>query len=321
MRSAAQGALATTRQLLSFSRQGSGPGQPADPARSLRALTRNLQRLMPDHIKVELDVDEGLPPVRMPAGEFEQVVLNLALNARDAMPTGGTVVLRCTTKSDDASGDRLLVEVADQGTGMPADTLSRVFDPFFTTKQDKGGTGLGLSMVHGMVRKAGGEIRIDSTPGAGTRVRVTLPLAALPAPDEDPITGEIRVDERRILVLEDDPAVRRTLCRVLSRAGYEVTGVSDVTGALREIDAHRFDALLTDALLSDGNSSTAITRFIERDGRAIVIHSGHLAGDAVLAGVEAGEYAFEQKPASGDDLVAALERELTRRRPDRAAAG
>jgi CheY-like chemotaxis protein len=276
---------------------------------------------MPDHIKVELDIEAELPAVRMPAGEFEQVVLNLALNARDAMPTGGTVVLRCTKLESDAAGERVMIEVVDQGTGMPADTLSRVFDPFFTTKQDKGGTGLGLSMVHGMVRKAGGDIHLESTPGAGTHVRVSLPLAAAPAPDEDPITGETKVDERRILVLEDDPAVRRTLCRVLSRAGYEVSGVGDVAGALREIDERRFDALLTDALLSDGNSAAAINRFVERGGRAIVIHSGHLAGDAVLAGVEAGEYAFVQKPASGDDLVAALERELSRRRPDRAAAG
>ncbi|RLB57176.1 MAG: hypothetical protein DRJ42_01265 [Deltaproteobacteria bacterium] len=304
---ACQGALATTRQLLSFSRQGSTPGQPGHPATSLRALGRNLQRLLPDHIRVDLEIDEETPAVVLSGGELEQAILNLCLNARDAMPQGGVLRLRCAGLVTADGGAEVLVEIGDDGDGMSSDIVGKVFEPFFTTKDGAGGTGLGLSMVHGMVRDAGGRIELDSQIGHGTTVRLFLPVARPTEAAAVRDRSRVAHHSRRVLVLEDDAAVRRTLVRVLEKSGFGVTDVGTVAEASATVRNAEFDAFLSDAVLTDGNPSPALCAFREQGGRAIVIYSGHLRDDFVLDGVEAGEYAFLQKPATSALLVSTLD--------------
>lgn len=305
MQGAAEGARATTRQLLSYARRDREPdAAPAALHITIPTLTRNLRRLLPEHVRVEVDAEPDLPPIGMSAGELEQALLNLALNARDAMPDGGTLSLGIARE-----GDLVRLEVRDEGSGMDADTRARVLEPFFTTK-GASGTGLGLSMVHRSVERCGGTLRIDSAPGEGTRVCLTLPIA--PESPETTHSSAATIEGARVLVLEDEVAVRRTLVRLLRRAGAEVTAVATVADAVAALADHAFDALLTDGILGDGDPLPAIACFLETGGRAVVIYSGHLEDSPVLARVTAGDHTFLRKPASGDELLGAIARELER---------
>jgi signal transduction histidine kinase/ActR/RegA family two-component response regulator len=315
MDTAAHGALATTRQLLTFARQREVPGGNSNPADVLRAMGRNLQRLLPAHIEVTLELEDAEVRVPMSEGALEQVVLNLCLNARDAMPDGGTLSLRfrAETSQDPA---RAVLTVGDEGTGMSASTVGRVFEPFFTTKANELGTGLGLSMARQMVEDAGGRVELVSAIGTGTTVRVELPLLeGAEAPDDTPALGPRRNPTRRgrILVLEDEPGVASTLQRILGRAGFDVDHVSTVGTAIQRVVDPSYGAFITDAVLPDGDPGEAIRRFRARDQRPVIVHSGYLGGEKALQSVELSECTFLQKPAPGPLLVSTLETLLEQR--------
>ncbi len=242
-------------KLLAFSRQELIELRPMDLARSLPDLLATLRRLLPESIDVRMDVPPRLPPILGDRGAIEQMLLNLATNARDAMPTGGTLVFtvrRGSTAIEDArpsrrwdaapTGQTVQVVVSDSGQGMSRQTLDRIFEPFFTTKGPGRGTGLGMAMVYGLMKQHGGFVDIFSAPGEGSTVCLHFPIAAVteeaavaPAP---PLPG-LASGHETILLVEDEPPLRRAATRLLERMGYQVLAAADGIEALEVYDLHR----------------------------------------------------------------------------------
>jgi signal transduction histidine kinase len=310
VRSAARRASSITARLLAFGRRGELAREVLAVDALIRAVATIARPLLPADIDLVLDLRAPRARVDGDAGQLEQVVLNLATNARDAMPGGGR--LSVTTR-DDGDGHVEIV-VADTGSGMDEATRARVFEPFFTTKEVGRGTGLGLATVYGIVHQHGGEIELDSALGVGTTFRIRLACVAAP-PDEEPVA--VAIDARaapepcRVLVVEDDPLVRATTRHYLTRGGHDVTEARDVDEALARfrIDADRLDVIVTDVVLPGGGGArVADVARAARPGLAVLFMSAHPAdvlqaerrippGTAVL-----------QKPFTEDALLAAVQR-------------
>ena len=244
MESAVNSANATSRQLLSLSSQGTSPGQPADPLSSLRSLVSNLKRLLPENISIEEFV-RGTRKVALVSGEFEQVILNLCLNARDSMPDGGTLTLRCFEDSDQ---NAVIVEVEDTGTGMAKEVKDRAIEAFFTTKPDEKGTGLGLAQVSSAVQAVGGRIDIESSVRQGTKVQLILPFAGTVKADRDLAAGlKFNLGHRvKILLLDDDSVITSIIGKALTTAGFLVTTAVSVSEALKHLETDVYDILISD---------------------------------------------------------------------------
>ncbi len=224
-----------------------------------------LRRTLGETIEIETILAEDVSPAMVDRSQLETALLNLAVNARDAMPKGGRLTLetdRWTPESTDPSvpGDRecTMIAVHDTGTGMTPDVISRAFDPFFTTKEVGKGSGLGLSMVYGFVKQSAGDVKIESSPGVGTTVRLLLPKADWKAREVDPspaVEPVYRGEGERILVVEDDPDVRSLAVSILKDQGYTVSAAGDGTSALRLLKSDSpFDLLFSDLVLPGGIS-------------------------------------------------------------------
>jgi len=245
---AAERAAGLTRQLLALSRRQLAKSAIVDLNAAARALEPILRRTLPESIEVDLVLDPELPPVEADPSQLDQILLNLSLNARDAMPTRGR--LRIETRCGDG-GRSLLLIVSDTGVGMSEETRLRAFEPFFTTKAAGEGSGLGLSTTYGIVRQIGGSIALDSAPGCGTRVVIELPAAALaPSRAAEPATPPVAWPARdaAILLVEDDPAVRRLLRQMLEGSGYRVVSAASGDEALALANAGKLEV---DLVLSD----------------------------------------------------------------------
>jgi PAS domain S-box-containing protein len=318
---AANRAQALTRQLLAFSKR-----QMLDPeVLSLDAIVHGLRavlgRLLREDVALELTLEAGDVAVRVDPGAIEQVLANLALNARDAMPGGGrfTVTTRAVrlaraepaVQGTLAPGAYALLEVADSGVGMTADVLARAFEPFFTTKGPGAGTGLGLASVLGLVKQSGGELTIASAPGAGTAVRVYLPLAAHHAATAAaaPAVGGTET----ILLVEDDPAVRQTTRRLLERRGYRVLAADTPDAALNLVTggAAAIDLLLSDVVMPDVNGPT-LARLVRavRPGLPVLFVSGYADPMTATAADEVAGAVFLPKPLDAADLAAKVRQAL-----------
>lgn len=292
-------AASTVSQLLVFARrQPSSPGS-TEPGPHLEKVARSFARLMPANIDLSAKVAPTAHVALSPAS-FEQVILNLVLNARDAMPRGGTIELRSSQEDD-----RIIVEVADEGSGMPPETAARVFEPFFTTKGGAG-TGLGLPMVQRTIEQAQGEIRVDSQPGRGTVVRMNLP--AVSAPAKRP-TAELRAvtapSGGRLLLLEDEVDVTQMMDRILSGAGFQVDAVRTTAEAMTRIATRDYNAFITDGEVLDGPVVPAIEAFRARwsDG-PIILCSGSVERLDVTAADAQGSFSVLSKPFTAAELVA-----------------
>ncbi|HJL15091.1 MAG TPA: response regulator [Sandaracinaceae bacterium LLY-WYZ-13_1] len=214
-----------TSQLLAISQRQILEPRDVDTARLLRGMRERLEALAGEDVALVLDVPRALPRLKADPGQLQLAVTNLALNALEAMPRGGRLELRAR-----ATRAALQIDVVDTGRGMPARVAERAFEPFFTTKPFGRGAGLGLATVHGIVRQSGGTIALESEEGRGTRVRLTLPVAREPSrapstPSPPPEAGP--VDRPTVLLVEDDPMVRRVATRILRRAGYAVLTAGD----------------------------------------------------------------------------------------------
>ncbi len=270
--SAADRGADLTRRLLAFSRRQTLDPEVIDPSDAIRSSESILRRTMGEDVTIRLSLSPTVSRVHVDRSQLESALLNLAVNARDAMPHGGTLSLEADDSVVDATnaaqygglkpGAYVRISVGDTGTGMPPEVAARAFEPFFTTKGPGKGTGLGLSMVYGFVTQSGGTVRIFSEPGRGTRVTMFLPLASpalardAKAP-EGPVTagpGQITANgvTARVLVVEDEPNVRDLVLMQLTALGYTADAVEDAATALAAIRLADYDVLLTDVILPGG---------------------------------------------------------------------
>jgi PAS domain S-box-containing protein len=310
----ARSANGLTRQLLLFSRQE--PVRPAvvDVLSRIEGVLSFLDAALGEHIRLELDL-HPVPLVRMDPGQLDQVLVNLAINARDAMPGGGTlsVITRDVTIAAPspglAAGRYAELRVEDTGQGMSREVRERAFEPFFTTKGALGGTGLGLATVYGMVQSALGQVTIESAPGDGTSVRVLLP-ETLDAPT-GPVTAQAVPHGRgqRVLVVEDQVDLRSSVQQVLSEAGYDVTSgtAEDVLAGGGEDEPARPDLLLTDVVMP-GVSGPELADLVTHrwPGVRVLYMSGYTDGMLADHGVDLEETQLLRKPFATDELLRAV---------------
>jgi len=311
-----------TSKLLAFSRRQVLQPNAVDVSAMLHSLADMLRRTLDQRVRIAIDVEPGCPGVLADPVQLESALLNIAINARDAMPDGGDLVFRArraTTLPDDAAiaaapGDApgfVSIAVSDTGTGMPEAVRERAFEPFFTTKGAGRGTGLGLSTVYGFATQSGGTVTLDSAPGAGTTVTMHLPqpgvLAAV-APDE-PASPQAVPRGLRVLLVEDDSAVRAVALEFLEALAARVTACVNGEEALAAIDAGaQFDLLLSDIALGAGMRGTELARKAQarRPGLAVLLVSGFSAELIDVDRVAPPDWALLPKPYSRNDLTSAI---------------
>jgi nitrogen-specific signal transduction histidine kinase/ActR/RegA family two-component response regulator len=312
---AAERAAALTRQLLAFSRRQSLNPAVLEINEVIARLDGLLRRTLGEDLELRMILSPDTGRVRADPGQLEQVLLNLAVNARDAMPDGGTLTIESaalTIEGDYASthlgiepGPYAMLSVSDTGVGMDALTCARVFEPFFTTKEVDKGTGLGLSTVYGIVKQSGGSIFVYSEPGHGATFKIYLPRVAEPATDRPPrpVTPAPPDARRRevILLAEDAADVRRFTARVLREAGYEVLEAGDVETGIEAATSYQghIDLVLTDVMMPRGTGRQLVEHLRLLHPEIAVVYMSGYTDDTVLqrAVIEAGT-AFIQKPFS-----------------------
>ncbi|MGC3999354.1 MAG: PAS domain-containing protein [Anaeromyxobacter sp.] len=313
---AARKGAGLTRQLLAFGRRSVFEARVVDLNQAAAEVERMLRRLLPPGIGLFVLPAHGPVRVRVDPGQLQQAIINLAVNARDAMPAGGTLTLEVGRTLREREPFATLT-VTDTGLGMDDATRARAFEPFFTTKAPGEGTGLGLAMVHGFAAQAGGAVELSSAPGQGTAVTVELPLVA--AEQAEP-GGEAAVPARSlagipVLVVEDEAAVRGSLVRILVRAGMQVTAARHGQDALLEWErkAGRFELLVTDLAMPAMGGRELLERLRAlRPGLPALVISGY--GREGVPAAEA-ETAFLEKPFESAALIQAVCGLLARARP------
>ena len=318
----AERAAALTRQLLAFSRKEIVAPRDLDLNALLVNLSKMLARLLREDITLVLTPCMGEAPLHADAGQLEQVVMNLVVNAREAITGPGTIAVRtrleaATAGDEHAPHGYVVIEVEDSGSGMSAATRARIFEPFFTTKER--GTGLGLSTVRGIVEGLRGTIALESAPGRGTRFEVHLPLSAqVSAPVEPQAASLAAPRPTRVLLVEDEAAVRALFARTLESHGYAVTAASNVGDAAQKAAAlgARLDVVLTDLVLPDGNGY-ALAREVAatRPGLRVLIMSGYTGDAELLKEIGESGVAFLPKPCTPRGMLGALHALLTREGP------
>lgn len=317
---AATSAASLTRQLLAFSRKQILAPAVVDLHSIIDGTSRMLERLVEEDVRIVIRCADEPMLINVDAGQIEQVLLNLAVNARDAMPNGGVLTIETAAVRIDATamplppGDYARLSVSDTGTGMSPEVKARLFEPFFTTKERGRGTGLGLATVYGIVAQSGGHIAIHSEEGAGSRFDVHLPLTAAPAAVAPAAAGGSEraapaAAGKTILVVEDEPAIRNLTELVLRRAGYTMLVADSGEHARKLCDRHEgdIDVVLCDVVMPDGGGGTVGEYFKRsRPDAKLVYMSGYT--DQVIAqrGVLAPDVVFLQKPFTPASLIAKI---------------
>jgi two-component system cell cycle sensor histidine kinase/response regulator CckA len=315
---AGERAAALTNQLLAFSRRQVLQLKVLDLNRAVSSLSMMLQRLIGEDIDLRLELRPETGRVNADAGQLEQVLMNLAVNARDAMPKGGTLTIETANIDLDESyagrhiavkpGPYVLLAVSDTGSGMDEATKQRLFEPFFTTKPPGKGTGLGLSTVFGIVKQSGGSLEVYSEPGRGSSVKIYFPRI------DQPISVEAAGRKRQlnrgtetILLVEDDEMVRNLVHETLEREGYKVIGAADPLEAQRIAEGHRgkIQLLITDVVMPRLSGKELAKALVERRPDMKVLYmSGYTDSAIVNSGILQKEVAFLQKPFTPSALAA-----------------
>jgi signal transduction histidine kinase len=316
---AAERAASLTRQLLAFSRKQVLQMRPVSVNAIVADVQKMLHRLIGEDISVTTHLDSDLGLINADPGQLEQVLINLAVNARDAMPGGGALTI-ATDNADltDEHGDRhlgaapgkyVMLAVTDTGTGMTKEVQQRLFEPFYTTKGAGKGTGLGLATVHGIVKQSGGDIYVYSELGHGTTFKVYFPRLAKEA-EVVMTTAEYRAVTPRgtetLLLAEDDEALRALGARVLTALGYNVLVARTGADALRIVAEHKgpIDLVATDVVMPEMNGSELVIKVLEaRPGIRVLFMSGYTDDEVMRRGVIDGQTAFLQKPFTPDLLA------------------
>jgi CheY-like chemotaxis protein len=317
VRGAAERAARLTHQLLAFSRKQVLEPRVLDLNETLAGIEPLLRRLIGEHIEISVRPDPGLGRVKADPGQLEQVILNLAVNARDAMPQGGDLVLETANVAVDegtarrtpdlAPGSYVVLSVTDNGQGMDAATRAQIFEPFFTTKEVGKGTGLGLATVYGIVKQSGGFIEVDSAPGQGASFRVFLPRVdeEATATESTKTPGSRLRGSETVLLVEDDESLRTLAREILTVQGYVVLEAPSPREALRIQHAHegRIDLLLTDVVMPEMNGPQLAEHLkVARPEMAVLFMSGYTgAALTQLGGTELAGHLL-QKPFTPDGL-------------------
>ncbi|HEY8566285.1 MAG TPA: ATP-binding protein [Beijerinckiaceae bacterium] len=307
-------------RLLAFARRRAPVREVIDVGQHLHAISDLLERaLLAQSVEVKLSIEGELWPIEADPGQLETAVVNLVLNARDAMPKGGTITIEAAngraweapTAEARLAGDCVRITARDTGSGIAPDIQGQVFEPFFTTKDPSDASGLGLSQVQSFVHRQGGAVDLRSAPGQGTQITLFLPRAAAqariggPSRDADMI-DEPRVPDRhgRVLVVDDDPEVAAALSLVLGEIGYEADVALGPEAALAAIEARAPDLVLTDLAMPGGMDGAALAREIrrQRPGLPVLVITGDPRGAA-----EIGDVPFVLKPITGRKLSEAIQ--------------
>jgi signal transduction histidine kinase/ActR/RegA family two-component response regulator len=305
---AADRAANLTRQLLAFSRRQVLQPKMIDLADTVGGIEPMLKRLLGEDVEIVTTADPARGKVRADPGQIEQVIVNLAVNARHAMPGGGILSID-VRNTDDGGG--VLLTVSDSGHGMDERTQAQIFEPFFTTKQIGEGTGLGLSTAYGIVQQSGGRIRVESAPGKGATFMIVLPLAEK-TNDLGPEVADTVLPERvgrelRVLLVEDDESVRKLLGTLLTRQGFLVSVAASPSEALTLCDAaaEPFELLVSDVVMPNMNGPqlAAILTASQPNLRVLYV-SGYPSDAIVQRGIFQGTSAFLQKPFTSEQLAA-----------------
>lgn len=318
IRRAAERASDLTRQLLAFSRQQLLAPRIVDLNRIVMGLHQMLARLIGEDVELQVQLAPGLHDVKVDASQIEQVLLNLAVNARDAMPYGGRLRIETSNVALEAAhvrelldvsvGSYVLLSVTDCGTGMDRETQARIFEPFFTTKDQGRGTGLGLSTVFGIVKQSGGSILVESELGSGTTFKLYLPSLGRRTNSSEPRMAAIVAHRggESVLLVEDEEQVRRVVLGALRRAGYQVLEARNALEALAmgEDLQTKIDLLLTDVVMPQLSGPELAKRLLARRPELRVLCMSGYTDDAVLRhGILRSEMAFLQKPLTPDTLL------------------
>jgi nitrogen-specific signal transduction histidine kinase/ActR/RegA family two-component response regulator len=333
IRTAADRAAALTGQILAFSRRQTLQPEVLSLNHVVAEAERLLGRTLGEHVELITILSPDLGQVEVDAAQMSHVLMNLAVNARDAMSEGGTIAIEtANVEVDDrfrrahggiAPGRYVMLAVSDTGVGMDEETMSRVFDPFFTTKEQGKGTGLGLATVYGTVRQSGGSVYVRSEPGKGSRFEIYLPRVDMPVggrrllPAASPAEG----GGEKILVVEDEPGVRTLVARVLGGLGYEVVSAADGEEALAQLRSggQSFDLLFTDVVLPGGLHGSAVAAAASElhPDLPVLFMSGHPRDVIGHAGRVDPAVNLLEKPFAPDALAAKVRQVLdaVRRRP------
>jgi signal transduction histidine kinase len=315
---AASRAAALTKQLLAFSRKQVLQQRVLNPNETMTGMQEMVKRLIGEDIVLELDLDPALANIKADRGQLEQVILNLVVNARDAMRLGGTI--RITTRNvmvkPEAielaplrAGPHVQIEVADTGAGMDHETQARIFEPFFTTKEEGKGTGLGLSTVYGIVKQSGGVISVRSSVGNGTTFTILLPVTQEEKENATSAKSAPRSGAGVILLVEDEAALRKLISGALERAGFSVMEAGcgkDALGISEKVA--QIDLLLTDVVMP-GMTGPQLVENLRQNGkvRTVLFMSGYAQE---LIGKAAADIQFLQKPFTPNTLLAKIQEVL-----------
>jgi two-component system, NtrC family, sensor kinase len=288
-----------------------------------------LTRTLPGNIVVNLDVPPDTWRTKVDIGEFELALVNIAVNARDAMPKGGVITIAARNRNllpDEITplqGEFVALSISDTGTGIPADILGRVFEPFFTTKTTGKGTGLGLSQVYGFAHQSGGAAVIESTQGRGTTLTIYLPRseAALAQPEAVPLRDDTKRLSGIALMVEDNAEVAAVTASMLEQAGCEVVHVDNAEGALKRLRTGRFDIVISDIVMPGGMDGVQLAHKIraQHPELPILLMSGY--SEAIV--LAAPSFALLRKPFDAADLTRAVRDAIARHniaRPSSASA-
>jgi two-component system, cell cycle sensor histidine kinase and response regulator CckA len=334
IRQNANRAASLVRQLLAFSRRQTLRPQVLDLGEALSDLTMLLRRLIGENVTLDPVYGRDLWPVKADISQFEQVIVNLAVNARDAMPDGGRLTIRTANVGAEDSGryhykgmpaaDYVLIEVTDVGTGMPSEIMEKIFEPFFSTKDVGKGTGLGLSTVYGIVKQTGGFIYPESEVGRGTTFRIFLPrhvpnlddeeIPRIPAPalsGEEPKAID-HTGQGTILLVEDEEGLRTLNARGLASRGYTVLEAANGVEALDVIEGHRgkIDLVVSDVVMPEMDGPTLLKELRQRDPSVRIIFVSGYAEEAFKNLPERDQFAFLPKPYTLKQLVAEVKKTM-----------
>jgi CheY-like chemotaxis protein len=317
MRQAADRGASLSRQLLAFARRQPLNAEPVDLNRLIDGMRELLDRTLRGDVHVKTELAEDLWPIKVDPAELELVVLNLCVNARDAMPAGGVITIGANNapqmSDHELSGDFVLLTVTDTGLGMSAEVLARIFEPFFTTKEIGKGSGLGLPQVYGFAQQSGGAVKVESVAGAGTKVTLILPRSEAAPAMSAPALLDLDNSARRralagsILLVEDDDEVATLVTEMLRELGYRVTRAASAQAALGALaDDREIDLVFSDVMMPGSMSGVDLAREVRRrnPGCPVLLTTGYAGAALKSASTENIEVLF--KPYEIAALDAAL---------------